>query len=484
MNRFDVLRMAVVPGALAGLVGGLVFAAALPQLGVLPTIALAVPTNSAVIGVIVHVVTAAIIGAGFGTLVWRQRTDAGETLFWGLAYGMFWWFLGPLTLTPLLRVGTLVWDVHTAQELFPSLVGHILYGAGTALAFVFLRPQRQAEVHVSRGTLLRGMLAGLLAAVLLGAMLDSQGQLLALTMMGEESRLVAWAITLGAGLLAGLGFALLYPQSTEGAGAALIRGLVYGFLWWIASALTLLPLLDSHRLAWTASAARDGFATWPGYLLFGAAVALFYRWFEALVRLLFADDIGNLDDEGPGIQGLRAVGHGLQAGLAGGLLFTLVMVQVGFLPQVARLIGSTSALTGLIVHLLIAIIIGVSYGLLFRRQTYDIGSALGWGISYGLLWWVLGSLTLMPLMLGAAPQWTAEVAASAYPALVGHLLYGAGVGVTFYLLERRSNPWWISRTQAEAIRVTRRKAQVLTSAPALWTLAVAIGLTVPIVLGM
>ena len=141
MNRSDVFRMALLPGALAGLVGGLVFAAAMTQLGVLPTIAMSVRTNSTVISVIVHVITASLIGAGFGALVWRQQTGSGETLFWGLVYGMFWWFLGPLTLMPLLREGTLAWDVHTAQMLFPSLVGHILYGAVIGLAFVFLRPK-------------------------------------------------------------------------------------------------------------------------------------------------------------------------------------------------------------------------------------------------------------------------------------------------------------------------------------------------------
>ena len=303
-------------------------------------------------------------------------------------------------------------------------------------------------------------------------------------MMDEESRLVAWGVTLAIGLLAGLGFALLFPRSTDSAGGGLIRGMVYGFFWWVAGALTLLPLLNGHGIAWSASAARDGFATWPGYLLFGAALALFYRWLEGLVRLLFSDHIGDPDEEGPGTQGLRAAGNGLQAGVIGGLLFTVVMVQIGFLPQAASLLGTTSVVTGFIVHLVIAIIIGISYGLLFQHQSYDIASALGWGMSYGLLWWVLGPLTLMPLLLGAAPRWTAAVAATAYPSLVGHLLYGVGVGLSFYLLERRYRPWWISRTQVDARHVARRQEQVLSSAPALWTLSVIIALTVPILLGM
>jgi hypothetical protein len=135
------------------------------------------------------------------------------------------------------------------------------------------------------------------------------------------------------------------------------------------------------------------------------------------------------------------------------------------------------------VHLAIAFLIGASYGLLFRRQSYDIGSALGWGVSYGFVWWLLGPLTLLPLLLGGTPRWTVGIATELFASLVGHLAYGAGLGITFYLLEARYNPWWIPWTQREADRVARRQEHVLTSAPALWTLVVVIALTVPIVLG-
>jgi hypothetical protein len=232
------------------------------------------------------------------------------------------------------------------------------------------------------------------------------------------------------------------------------------------------------------SAARRGFATLPGYLLFGAAVALFYQWLDSLVRVLFSDDVGRYEDEGVGTQGARAVGRGALGGLVGGLLFTLVMVRIGFLSSVASLIGSASALTGFVVHMVIADIIGASYGLLYRRQSYDIGSALGWGVSYGFFWWILGPLTLMPILLGSSPRWAVEVAAGTFPSLVGHLGYGAAVGIVYYLMEARYSPWWISHTEAEAARVAHRKEQVRTSAPALWMLVVVIALTVPVVLGM
>jgi uncharacterized membrane protein YagU involved in acid resistance len=488
MKQPDVLRSGLLPGALAGLVGGLVFGAAMTQLGLLPTIAVLVRSESDVAGFMVHIGAAAIIGAGFGLLVWYQRPGAGETLFWGLAYGTFWWFLGPLTLLPLLLGRGLTWDVHAAQDAFPALLGHVLYGASTGLAFVLLQRDSPAGIgmpRASRGALLRGALAGLLGAWLLGEMLDAQDQLLALSaMMSPGSHAVAWLVTLLIGLLAGLGIAALYPRPIGSAGAGLIRGMVYGFFWWVVGALTLLPLLDGTGLAWSLSAARRGFATLPGYLLFGAAVALFYQWLDSLVWALFSDDVGRYEDEGVGTQGARAVGRGALGGLVGGLLFTLVMVRIGFLSSVASLIGSASALTGFVVHMVIADIIGASYGLLYRRQSYDIGSALGWGVSYGFFWWILGPLTLMPILLGASPRWAVEVAAGTFPSLVGHLGYGAAVGIVYYLMEARYSPWWISHTEAEAARVAHRKEQVRTSAPALWMLVVVIALTVPVVLGM
>ena len=85
------------------------------------------------------------------------------------------------------------------------------------------------------------------------------------------------------------------------------------------------------------------------------------------------------DEEGVGTQGLRILGRSLLGGLIGGILFSLVMLQIGFLDNVAGLIGSSSPVAGFFVHLIIASIIGISYGLLFHRQAFDVASAIGWG---------------------------------------------------------------------------------------------------------
>ncbi len=460
------VREGLLPGMLAGLIGGAISGIALSRVGALPSTASLVHSDSAAIDFIVHVVIAAIIGGGFGILVWHQHTRAGETLFWGLTYGALWWFLGPLTLMPLFLGGFLAWDLHSAQEAFASLLGHLLYGAATGLALTVLRSQRrELALAIYRGAAARGALAGLIAAWLLARVTGTQ------------------AMPAG-GAIIGLIFAILYPVPPEGTGPGLIRGTVFGFFCWVAGPLSLTPLLGAGRLAWSLDEARAAFPAMLAFLLLGASAAVIYRWLDGMLRLLFADVRRSHDQEGAGIEGLRAVGRGALAGLAGGVLFTLVIIRIGGLGAVGRLLGSTSMASGLLVQFMVSEVIGVSYGLLFRRQSYDVGSGLGWGLAYGFFWWVLGPLTLTPMLLGGRPQWTVQAAAGLFPYLIGHLAYGAGLGVAFHALEARQNPWWIPRTRAEAARVARHREQLRTSAPALWALIVMIALVIPVLLGL
>ena len=430
---------------------------------------------------------AATVGSGLGILVWHQRPGIGETLFWGMVYGTFWWFIGSLTLHPLFLGDGVRWDAESAQAALPALMGHVLYRSSAGLIIVLLQLRyraREVTMGITGGALLRGGVAGLLVAWMVGAILAAQGQLPTFVAgTPADSRVTVWLLTLLIGLLAGVGFTLLYPRPTESAGAGLIRGSMYGFLWWVAAPLSVLPVLNGSGLYWSLNEVRDIFPSMPAYVIFGAATSLIYQWLGVFVRLLFSDTVAGSDQEGVGTQGLRVLAQGVVAGLVGGFLFTGVMVQTDALTNVAGLVRVTSPVTGFFVHLLIANIVGASYGLLFRHQSYDIGSALGWGVTYGFIWWILGTLTLMPTFLGTTPEWSADVAAGVFPFLIGHLAYGAGLGITFYLLEARYNPWWIPRREAEVARVERLKEQVLTSAPALWTLVVVISLTLPVLLG-
>lgn len=79
-----------------------------------------------------------------------------ELLFWGLVYGALWWFLGPLTLLPILLGQSVTWDLVSGQNLPPSLFGHLAYGAVTAAVFAW----RQAPViRIHLATVARGVMA-------------------------------------------------------------------------------------------------------------------------------------------------------------------------------------------------------------------------------------------------------------------------------------------------------------------------------------
>lgn len=465
----SLLRHPAIAGAVAGVAGGLVFGAAMAALGTLATVASIVRTGSTVVGFVLHLAIAAALGAGFGLLVAQQRARAGDAVFWGLIYGGFWWFLGPLTVLPLLIGQPVAWDLPGAQALLPSLVGHLFYGAATALVFVGLRRDAGTTTAPPFPAAVRGLVAGVAVASVLYLGLD--------VMTGTTA---GWII--GVGALAGLGYPLLLGVHREGAGPALVRGTAYGFLCWIVAGLTLPPLLRDGRLDWSREAALAAADRLPPYLLLGAGVAVVFGGLGGLGRWLFVDDVRMLRVESPGSRGLRATGYGALAGLAGGLLFTLVIVLVDALPTVAGIVGMASPTVGLIVHLVIAQLIGVTYAVLFRRRSFDLASGIGWGVSYGFAWWVLGALTLLPVLTGGTPLWSAAGMAASFPSLVGHLAYGAALGVVYYRLEDRTNPWWFTRNQIESERVAVQRETTLGSAPALWGFIVLVALIIPLVI--
>ncbi|EXF25766.1 membrane protein [Nesterenkonia sp. AN1] len=131
----------------------------------------------------------------------------------------------------------------------------------------------------------------------------------------------------------------------------------------------------------------------------------------------------------------QMVSAGILGGLAGGLLFGALMAMMGMLPMIASLVGSSSAGVGFGVHLVISVVIALGLVVLLGHAFSSYGRGALIGLIYGALWWVLGPLLIMPLMMGM-PVFVLD--ATALWSLMGHLIYGLILGVVVVaVLNRR-----------------------------------------------
>jgi uncharacterized membrane protein YagU involved in acid resistance len=87
--------------------------------------------------------------------------------------------------------------------------------------------------------------------------------------------------------------------------------------------------------------------------------------------------------------------------------------------------------------MVISAIIGAGFGLAFGARALDVQGGALWGAIYGAIWWVLGPLLIMPIMMGMGPQFGMALSMPMLMSLVGHVLYGVAAGVTYPLVARR-----------------------------------------------
>ncbi len=276
-DRRHGLGRALVVGGVAGLLAGQVFAG-------LPVEHAFHPGWSGV-----------VIGASFGLLFQRDVRGYGSSIGWGLAYGMLWWCLGPLTLEPLARGGAVDWSLDSGRALYGVLVGDALFGVLAGLLYALIdrawvrffyesdpilreREGTGTRVVLSLGW---GAAAGLAGGVPFALIMRATGILpYVARLVHSESTTAGLVVHFVISAAAGMLFGLLYAREAPHAGASVAWGLQYGLVLWFVGPLTLFPWLLDGTFEWSVTEAAAAMPSLIGHLVFGAVAALVFHGLE------------------------------------------------------------------------------------------------------------------------------------------------------------------------------------------------------------
>jgi len=296
---------AIAAGGMAGVVAAVVFSRWEYEGDFYPLISGYGALDSHMETVGLHFAVACLIGCTFGMLFQADVRNLGSAMGWGMAYGIFWWFLGQLTLLPVAAGRRADWSAARAAVLFGPLVAHILYGLiiGVVYAGVDAAWRR---LFVDADPLNRkrdGPGVRLLLSLGWGATGGFSGGLVAIPLMihtGVFTRLAGLdsGLTAAVGIclhlvvstLLGASYGVLFRGETSNVVFGSLWGLVFGLIWWYAGPMTLLPLIRTGECDWRPEAAAALLPSLAGHLVFGLVAANVFLAFErSYTRWLFSD---------------------------------------------------------------------------------------------------------------------------------------------------------------------------------------------------
>jgi hypothetical protein len=437
-------------------------------------------TAHAVPGSSAGVLTGAAAGVTFALLVRRRASTPGAGLTWGLGFGFVLWLAVTVGLGSMPSDRPSMSMLDLARARFPDLVASIvLLGAplGLSLGAIGIRDRGDTARFSWPRALVVGGLAGVVGGLAFGKWMAKTGFFpLVAGLIGSGSVAVGMTLHFAFAVVIGMTLGVFFQRDLRGFGSGMGWGLGYGILWWFVGPLTVMPLWLGQPLDWSWERGAALFGSLVGHIVYGLLAGLIYAAVDRLwVGLLSGSDPIRRQPEGPGARLLQSAKWGVAAGFAGGLLLVLLT----FVARADE--GSEQPGPALASTLLISVLLGAVFGLLFHDEAPDLGSAMAWGLVYGAIRWYLDPLTLTPILAGGTFTWTTQAAAAQLPALVGHLAFGAVLASTFLAFVRRHEEW-LRLDPRLAAREARTRRPAGTPAPALWMFVLGTGVLLPILL--
>src|SRR4030095_8605467 len=190
-----------------------------------------------------------------------------------------------------------------------------------------------------------------------------------------------------AGALFGLLFALLAARRAVTLGSGLLWGLGYSFLLWIMFPAGIISVVTGQAAALgMADAALSHFPELVAYILcFGVPLGLTIGASGTLQSRPEAET------QVAPFSFPRAIVFGGFAGVIG----RWALAQGNFFLLIAGLVHSESMVLGVTLHFLFALIIGATFGVLFQADVRGYGSSMSWGAAYGFVLGVIWPFTVL-----------------------------------------------------------------------------------------
>ncbi|WP_458189753.1 hypothetical protein [Haladaptatus sp. NG-WS-4] len=138
----------------------------------------------------------------------------------------------------------------------------------------------------------------------------------------------------------------------------------------------------------------------------------------------------------------RTWSSAILGGVAGGLVFGILLQSMEMMPTIASLYGLDGATMGWVAHLFNSIVFGLVFAAAMtltslRKYADSIVPTVGLGAAYGILLWLVAAAVVMPLWLGALGMDAPAIPNLDPMSLVGHLVYGVVLGAVFAVAYRR-----------------------------------------------
>ncbi|MBH0320534.1 hypothetical protein [Bacillus cereus] len=129
----------------------------------------------------------------------------------------------------------------------------------------------------------------------------------------------------------------------------------------------------------------------------------------------------------------KTIKTGIIGGIIGGIIFGIIMQMMGKIAMIAGMMGSSSLLSGWIIHMMISIIFGITFGLL----TSVIKNRLVLTIVFGVGIWIVGPLVIMPIMMGMRTNLLNAFAPQQLMSLGTHLFFSIIIAIAFKICSKK-----------------------------------------------